>query len=93
MEAAPDTIKKAHMQQIVDLVWENLLWELNGSKSMSTWIFRRIADADLTLSPTQIDDHHHQVQDPLEEVNLRNMDNPKFAYISSLLDDELKGQV
>ncbi|XP_073138879.1 uncharacterized protein [Henckelia pumila] len=44
----------------------------------------------LALAPSQLEDHQPQVQDPLEKVNLGDLDNPKPVYISALLNDELK---
>ena len=45
---------------------------------------------DLEQDPPKMDDNKPQVHDPIEEVNLGIMEEPRITYISSLLPANLK---
>ncbi|XP_075515608.1 uncharacterized protein LOC142550256 [Primulina tabacum] len=42
------------------------------------------------MAPSQMEDGQHEVQDPLEEINLGELENPKVVYVSKLLEEQLK---
>ncbi|XP_073138571.1 uncharacterized protein [Henckelia pumila] len=93
LEVAATSIRKAQVQQTIDLIRDSLLWEVNGSEIIyeeESNSFEELQLGDLAYAPSQLEDHQPQVQDPLEEVNLGDLDNPKPVYISVLLSDELK---
>ena len=48
---------------------------------------------DLEQAPPKFEDTQPQVHDPLEEVNLGTMEEPRIAYISSLLPSNLKEDI
>ena len=45
---------------------------------------------DLKQTPPKMEDNKPQVHDPMEEVNLGTVEEPKITYISSLLPTNLK---
>ncbi|XP_073121324.1 uncharacterized protein [Henckelia pumila] len=93
LEAAATSIKKAQVQQTIDLIRDSLEWEVNGSEIIfeeELDSFEELQLEDLAYAPSQLEDHQPQVQDPLKEMNLGDFDNPKHVYISALLTDELK---
>ena len=48
---------------------------------------------DLEQSPFKMEDNKPQVHDSMEEVNLSIMEEPRIAYISSLLPTNSKGHM
>ena len=44
---------------------------------------------DVQEAPARLEDYRHEVQDPLEEVNLGTDQEPRITYISSLLKPKL----
>ena len=48
---------------------------------------------DLEQAPPKMEDNNYQVHDPMEEVNLGTMEEPKITYINSLLPIDLKEQI
>lgn len=48
---------------------------------------------ELPMAPSQLEDGQHEVQDPLEEVNLGELENPKMVYVSTLLAKEFKQEL
>ena len=45
---------------------------------------------DLEQAPPKFEDMQPQVHDPMEEVNLGTVEEPRITYISSLLPSDLK---
>ena len=45
---------------------------------------------DLEQAPPKFKDTHPQVHDPMEEVNLGTVEEPRITYISSLLPSDFK---
>ncbi|XP_075496384.1 uncharacterized protein LOC142533477 [Primulina tabacum] len=45
---------------------------------------------ELLMEPSQMEDGQHEVQDPLEKINLGELENPKVVYVSKLLGEQLK---
>ena len=45
---------------------------------------------DLEQAPPKFEDTQPQVHDPMEEVNLGTVEEPRITYISSLLPSEFK---
>ena len=48
---------------------------------------------DLEQAPPKMEDNKPQVLNPMEEVNLGTMKEPRITYISSLLSTNLKKQI
>ena len=48
---------------------------------------------DLKQAPLKMEDNKPQVHDPMEEVNLDTVEQPRITYISSLLSTNLKEQI
>ena len=48
---------------------------------------------DVQEAPVRLEDYIHEVQDPLEEINLGTDQEPRITYISSLLKPELKKEI
>ncbi|XP_073279540.1 uncharacterized protein [Primulina huaijiensis] len=42
------------------------------------------------MAPSQMEDGQQEVQDPLGEINLGGLENPKVVYVSKLLEEQLK---
>ncbi|XP_073123460.1 uncharacterized protein [Henckelia pumila] len=60
LEAAATAIIKSHVQQIVDLVRGNLLWEVNGSEIIYEDPSKELQLEDLAMEPSQMKDHQPQ---------------------------------
>ena len=48
---------------------------------------------DLEQAPSKMEDNKPQVHDPMEEVNLGTVEEPRITYISSLLSTKLKEHI
>ena len=48
---------------------------------------------DLKEAPPKFKDSVPEVTDPMEEVNLGTLEEPRITYVSSLLQDDLKRQI
>ena len=48
---------------------------------------------DLEQAPPKFKDTQPQVHDPMEEVNLYTLEEPRITYISSLLHSDLKERI
>ena len=48
---------------------------------------------DLEQAPPKFEDMQPQVHDPMEEVNLSTLEEPRITYISSLLSSDLKEEI
>ena len=48
---------------------------------------------DVQEVPVHLEDYRHEVQDPLEEINLGTDQEPRITYISSLMGPELKKEI
>ena len=48
---------------------------------------------DLKEAPLKFEDAVPEVIDPMEEVNLGTLEEPRITYVSSLLQDDLKRQI
>ena len=76
---------------------ENL--EVNGAEVIFEEDLEELEDQeeiqmeDLKEAPPKFEDVVPKVTDPLEEVNLGTLEEPRITYVSSLLQDDLKRQI
>lgn len=93
--AAAAMLKKVYVQQALDKVEEESVCDIHGTEVAQE---EDLEDGDedelqvdeLIMAPSQMDDGAHEVQDPLEEVDLGSQGDPRIAYISALLSGEFK---
>ena len=88
---------KIQMQQVTEKVIEEQFQDICGAEVIyeedSDEEEKEIQIEDLEQAPPKMKDNKPQVHNPMEEVNLGNVEEPKIAYISSLLSINLKVQI
>ena len=55
--------------------------------------YEEIQMEDLEQAPYKFEDTQPQVHDPMKEVNLNTVEEPRITYISSLLPSDLKEEI
>ena len=87
-------IIKMKLQQTVEMIKENHLQNTCGAeiilKGDEYEEDEEIQMEDLEQAPPKFEDTQPQVHDPMEEVNLDSMEQPRITYISYLLPSDLK---
>ncbi|XP_073049435.1 uncharacterized protein [Primulina eburnea] len=91
-EVAATSIWKAHVQQVLDKLKEEEEWDTYGTEVVQEEEYKEdeLQVDELLMAPSQMEDGQHEVQDPLEEINLGELENPKMVYVSKLLEEQLK---
>ena len=77
-----ERIKEEHLQDTcgAEMIFEGDVYEEDEEIQME----------DLEQAPPKFEDTQPQVHDPMEEVNLGIVEEPRITYISSLLPFDLK---
>ncbi|XP_073051308.1 uncharacterized protein [Primulina eburnea] len=91
-EVAATSIWKAHVQQVLDKLKEEEAWDTYGTEVVQEEEYEddELQFDELLMAPSKMEDGQHEVQDPLEEINLGELENPKVVYVSKLLEEQLK---
>ena len=91
---AATAIFKMNVQQSLERIEEEHLQDNCGAKmSFEEDAYeedKEIQMDDLEQALPNLEDMQPQVHDPMEEVNLSTMEEPRITYISSLLPSDLK---
>ncbi|XP_075507377.1 uncharacterized protein LOC142544201 [Primulina tabacum] len=91
-EVAATSIWKAHVQQVLDKLKEEEACDTYGTEVVQEGEYEEdeLQVDELLMAPSQMEDGQHEIQDPLEEINLGELENPKVVYVSKLLEEQLK---
>ncbi|XP_075479465.1 uncharacterized protein LOC142520354 [Primulina tabacum] len=83
---------KAHVQQVLNKLEEEEAWDTYGTEVVQDEKYEddELQVDELLIAPSQMEDGQHEVKDPLEEINLGELEDPKVVYVSKLLEDQLK---
>ena len=85
---------RMQMQQVTEKVAEEEFQDICGAEVIyeeeSDEEEKEIKIEDLEQAPPKVGDNKPQVHDPMEEVNLGIVEEPKINYINSLLSTNLK---
>ena len=80
--------KRITEEQCQDICGDEVIYEgESDEKEKEIWI------EDLEQAPFKIEDNKPQVHNLMEEVNLGTVEEPRIAYISTLLSTNLKEQI
>ncbi|XP_073049441.1 uncharacterized protein [Primulina eburnea] len=79
-------------EQVLDKLKEEEAWDTYGTEVVQEEEYEddELQVDELLMAPSQMEDGQHEVQDPLEEINLGELENPKVVYVSKLLEEQLK---
>ena len=95
--AATATTFKMQMQQVTEKFTEEQFQDICGAEVIyeeeSNEEEEEIQIEDLAQALPKMEDNKPQVYDPMEEVNLGTVEEPRITYISSLLSTNLKEQI
>ena len=83
------------MQQTINKIINKEL-ELNGTEIIGKEEFEDVDELHIEHikeAPPHLQDDQHEVQDPLEEINLGVEKEPRITYVSSLLKEEVKKEL
>ncbi|XP_073019399.1 uncharacterized protein [Primulina eburnea] len=91
-EVAATYIWKAYVQQVLDKLKEVEAWDTYGNEVVQEEEYEEddLQVDELLIASSQMEDGQHEVQDPLEEINLGELENPKVVNMSKLLEEQLK---
>ncbi|XP_075515394.1 uncharacterized protein LOC142550036 [Primulina tabacum] len=88
----PRPINQPLIEEVVNKLEVEEPWDTYGTEIVQEEEYEEdeLQFDELLMTPSQIEDGQHEVQDPLEEINLGELENPKVVYVSKLLEELLK---